>query len=286
MQETSINALNNLRGSAPFAELAGSIAMLADRPLDFFASPGNWGDALINVGSRQFFTDNGFGVRELRRADLVEDAELDVSDRVAIVGGGGGWNQNWNSTIAFVEEASRRYHHVVVLPSSYDYDMLGDFDRKRVTLFTRAADAEIAGDTFCHDMAFYCQTRAMPSQLLGNPLIAFRRDKERSAQAFDPDRNWDLSLLGTAETDPREFLLIVNRFRTIFTDRLHIAIAGAMLGRNVLLLDGNYRKNEGVFRASLEPNYPNVSLVSWAEVRAREVNGFEPMGDSGYPARD
>lgn len=281
------NYASDLRATSPFAELRDSIRTITEgRLIDFYPSPGNWGDALINLGSQQFLEAHGITVRELRRPDASDKDDLDAGARVAIVGGGGGWNRNWYSTIGFVETLQRLYHHVIVLPSSYDYEMLASIDRERVTLFTRAADADAADVAFCHDMAFFCYVPTLPGQRLGHPLIALRRDKERHAKAIDPDRNWDLSLLGTAETDPIEFFQIINRFQTIFTDRLHIAIAGAMLGREVWLLDGNYRKNEGVFLASLAPHFRHVEMLTWEDLLGRSVSGLRAVGEPGYlPSR-
>jgi exopolysaccharide biosynthesis predicted pyruvyltransferase EpsI len=278
------NYATDLRGTRPFDELLSAIRAVSEgRRVDFYPSPGNWGDALINLGSRQFLQSHKIAVRELRRSDASEKDDLGAEARVAIVGGGGGWNRNWYSTIGFVETLQRLYHHVVVLPSSFDHELLAAIDREKVTLFTRADDSGVADVSFCHDMAFFCRVPSLPDQRLGQPLIALRRDKERHADAVDPDRNWDLSLLGTADTDPIEFFGIVNRFLTIFTDRLHIAIAGAMLGRKVLLLDGNYRKNEGVFRASLKPYFSRVELMTWQQFRDRGVSGVRREGEPGYP---
>lgn len=272
----------DLRSSAEYRALATQIREKSQHsPFDFYPSPGNWGDALINDGSRAFFNSESFQWKEYARADL-ESKETDKTPELAIIGGGGGWNRNWISTVSFTEELRKRYRNVIVLPSSYDKELTASIQRDNLTLFDRALPDEGSTDTFCHDMAFHCDIPNVDTQRLPYPLLAFRRDKERHPRASNPDRNWDISLLGTASTSSHGFFEIIGRFQEIYTDRLHIAIAGALLGRDVCLLDGNYGKNAGVYHGSLEEGFPNVKLISWQELEQLEIVGFAPIGVPGY----
>ena len=54
-----------------------------------------------------------------------------------------------------------------------------------------------------------------------------------------------------------EFL---DHFQTIQTDRLHVAIVSALLGKNVILSDNNYGKVSGVYYQTLY-KFPNVKLI-------------------------
>ena len=49
-------------------------------------------------------------------------------------------------------------------------------------------------------------------------------------------------------------------YHTIYTNRLHAAILGLLLGKEVRLIDNSYHKNEGIYRQWLE-GHPNISLV-------------------------
>lgn len=279
------NALmrKNLRESKTFTRLAEQVIRNAAHfPLDFYPSPGNWGDSLINAGTRQLFTDHDIATRELSRFEIENIDRTESAKNLAVVGGGGGWNRNWDSTVSFVAKLSTMYNLVVVLPSSYDLNLVSHLNRSNIYLYTRSDDSLNEVDNFCHDMAFYCRLPEPKEPEIQYPLIAFRRDKERSVRALNPDRNWDVSLLGTAKTSYLEFMGLIDRFPAITTDRLHVAIAGAMLGKQVELLDGNYGKNSGVFRASLCRNFDNVSLMSWAEIQDKSFTGMTPIGVSGY----
>ncbi|MCR2273802.1 hypothetical protein NSX50_24400, partial [Salmonella enterica] len=88
--------------------------------------------------------------------------------------------------------------------------------------------------------------------------------------------NWDISLLGNSFTSPEGFYDIVSRFRVIYTDRLHVAIAGSMLGRDVFLLEGNYRKNIGVYKSSLKYKCNKTKYIGWEELQESNIIGQTP----------
>ena len=59
------------------------------------------------------------------------------------------------------------------------------------------------------------------------------------------------------------FLLrAIDQFASVRTDRLHVAIAAAMLGKTVELYDNSYYKNRAVFDFSLS-SLLNVRFKSW-----------------------
>jgi exopolysaccharide biosynthesis predicted pyruvyltransferase EpsI len=96
-------------------------------------------------------------------------------------------------------------------------------------------------------------------------LNAFRTDRE-STRVARPAENFDLSYLyvgwvapeGFARAAAREFLAIADRYDEIRTNRLHVAIAGALLGKRVLLHDNSYGKNRAVWEHSLAGRFDNV----------------------------
>ena len=276
--------LRSLRRESCFEDLATAIReAAAGEPIDYYDSPGNWGDSLINAGTDDFLESHNIqtvrhGRQHIKRADRRATLR-----RLAIIGGGGGWNNNWNSSASFAQEASRAYRAVIVMPSSFDPSLVPRFPKKNVTLFSRAAGASLdAAGKFCHDMAFHLRGQGEGATKLGHPLISLRRDKERNAQSVDPDRNWDISLLGNATTSHQGFIDLVARFDRIYTDRLHVAIAGSMLGSEVRLFEGNYDKNSGVFEASLKDFYPKTLQAHWETFDWSRVFGASRIGKPGY----
>jgi exopolysaccharide biosynthesis predicted pyruvyltransferase EpsI len=96
-------------------------------------------------------------------------------------------------------------------------------------------------------------------------LHAFRIDCEATDRQV-PKHNYDLSsafAYGTLTTYPVlracvQLLRLVGACRQLQTDRLHVAIAGALLGREVLFYANSYYKNQGVYDLSMAPRFPHV----------------------------
>ncbi|MDD5056121.1 MAG: hypothetical protein PHZ00_07710, partial [Candidatus Peribacteraceae bacterium] len=87
-------------------------------------------------------------------------------------------------------------------------------------------------------------------------LHAFRTDLERTDRGLPPD-NTDISLQGTVSTPINNFLRIIAAKREVHTNRLHVAIAAACMGKDVHLYPNSYGKNRWVYEYSLK-TYPNV----------------------------
>ena len=99
-------------------------------------------------------------------------------------------------------------------------------------------------------------------------LNAFRGDIEgcgRDSVACNADLSQILSGDNMSEEACRETAYAVVKFLSFFehvrTDRLHIYIAGALLGRRVEVFDNSYGKNPSVYRYSLSGRFSNVRLI-------------------------
>lgn len=270
----------NYRTEDCFEDLASTIRGIAtDASFDYFPSPGNWGDALINQGTEDFFKKYRLRAKSLSRRELRDPKR--ARSTLAVVGGGGGWCRNWSSTPGFVDDVASQYEQVVLMPTTFDSDVR-KLDLPNVAYFARDGAEIGSGVRFCHDMAFYIDYPKVSDQPLGYPLLAFRRDKERHPDSLAPDRNMDLSLLGNSWSRVGPLLEILSRFPEIYTDRLHLALAGARIGLRVNLVNGNYPKNERVFTASMEGRLKNVQMLRWSDVKNDPPLGFAPIGVPGY----
>jgi len=58
----------------------------------------------------------------------------------------------------------------------------------------------------------------------------------------------------------RALLNQLSRVAQIQTDRLHVSISGALLGKPTELYAGSYYKNKAIFEHSMQANYPNVEF--------------------------
>ena len=64
---------------------------------------------------------------------------------------------------------------------------------------------------------------------------------------------------GFARLAARDFLAIADRYDEIRTNRLHVAIAGALLGKRVFMHDNSYGKNRAVWEHSLAGRFPDIA---------------------------
>ncbi len=97
-----------------------------------------------------------------------------------------------------------------------------------------------------------------------------RPDMPRAPRHADLSRAFALGLRrkGFINVSAACLLRFVARYESVTTDRLHVAIAGALLGRNVTLAANRYFKNRAVYEHSLRERFPHLR---WA---AEEGLGF------------
>ena len=94
----------------------------------------------------------------------------------------------------------------------------------------------------------------------------FRTDVESIFEKI-PDNNMDLSNLYEGATTNKDIcyftvgrlMQFINKFEIINTDRLHICIAAALLGKKVNFYSNSYFKCKAIYEYSLENSYPNVT---------------------------
>lgn len=243
-----------------FRDLALHLQTLAPMRLIFVPSPGNWGDSLINAGTREFLAAYSFEYTELIRNDVIQLTEL--ANCHLVVGGGGGWCRFWHSTPEFVDQVLPSCGHVTILPTSIADAPIIPHTGNNLTIYSRGTtgleDSNL-NIRYCHDMAFHCSDAAAVavSAKGTESLNAFREDKE-SALVRVPERNYDVSLQGDGFTDTRPLYHQLAQFSVIRTDRLHLAIAAAQLGIRVDLYPSGYAKIEGVYFQSMKDHFPSV----------------------------
>lgn len=241
----------------------------------YIPNGGNIGDMLIASSTMAFFDDN----------DISYTMYNGNSAPNIVYGGGGIWTssyeRDWSKFLPIFQSAQR----VVILPSSFNgCQKLLDILDERFTVFCREeksykylksanTGAKILLD---HDMALRMSPKILSvplkysektSNVLGN--IAWGRIPRNVAYFMRTDcessghytSDMDVSDLAygssTSSTDYINFcallmLTIVNIPDVIVTDRLHVGIAGLLMGKTVYLLDNSYGKLSGVYKNSLK----------------------------------
>lgn len=245
----------------------------------YVANPGNLGDALIGHATFRFLNQYGLRYHSMRPTEDVEGA-------CVLVGGGGNLIEGRYTDLSAFLQRCGAMNRIILLPHS----IVGNADLfrsivDRAHIFAREAmtyrfltDIGVPHERvfLADDMAFSLTDElhgAKPTSKRG-VLLCLREDVE-SARPFNcPKSNFDVSKLIIHHWDDpvvahhasQILLKIVGDYEIVVTDRLHVAIAGALLGCQVKLLPNNYYKNRGVFELSMR-GFPNVSFIDFNEIR-------------------
>ena len=229
-------------------------------PIYYIADPGNLGDSLIRAGTIKFFHQIKLDYYELhlkknRLYKLITRYLPLVLKGSLIFGGGGGWCHYYEGAARLLKTIATSYNQVIVLPSTYELSV----NLPNTTFFCRdkyESKQAMPEAIFCHDMAFVLGTQ--PSQKGQGDGFFFRTDKESAGKIDFPLGNIDISLQGNHYTPPRVMFDALSPYKTISTDRLHVAIAACLLGKETHFYQGGYFKNKAVYLSSMEGVYKNV----------------------------
>jgi len=264
---------------------------LSGQSVVFHPTPGNAGDSLIQAATYQIFEDLNI------KFTLLADAK-DVRGKTVIIGGGGNLVPAYTSVRKAFLLTARVAKNVILLPHTIrgNEDLLEDLGPS-VEIYCRDPESYLhvlhhrsrAKVRLGHDMAFSVDVDRLRSRY-GNqadellrqkvpttPLEAllaesrhrffFRKDKEKTNRLM-PKSSRDISsifktgtLPGQAQIGALAMLNYVDRAHEIHTDRLHVGLSGAILGKRVYLYDNSYGKLAAVYRHSLHEFFPFIQLI-------------------------
>ena len=229
--------------------------------VDFYRFPGNYGDSLIWHGTKILL--NALDISE----NYVEISSSKKND-ILFIDGGGNFVDDYSDIRDFLIKKPNLYREIVVLPHTIfgdkQIDVLNSLSGD-ITIFCREeVSFKFIKENFAngnvylwHDCAFYNEFQKIPHGK--GKLNAFRLDRESIIDDL-PESNQDLSYNGYATKPLDELVNCLKEYEEINTDRLHIAICGALLGKKVNLFPNSYYKNKAVFDYSLK-RFPNVSFI-------------------------
>lgn len=217
--------------------------------LTFIRPHGNRGDELIWAGVRELLSDHVYreiGVDELAGA----------RGELAVIGGGGAWSRRFHAYMPEVLAiAELRFERVIVLPSSFEIAedwVRVALERSNALVFAREPDSYRKIRGFCrarlaHDCAFFADLSDYDSPGEGE-LNAFRIDEERAGSFELPPGNDDISASAASLTD---WLRTIERHRVVNTNRAHVMIAAARMGKQVNYGSSSYFKVDAIAESSL-----------------------------------
>jgi exopolysaccharide biosynthesis predicted pyruvyltransferase EpsI len=227
-----------------------------DKQVSYIANPGNWGDALIRHGTKVFLKQTGIKYHELIVNETAEILNEEKPEGLILLyGGSGAWCELWNHAYEIINKLRDNFERVIVLPSTFEVS----YSIPNTTFFCRdiyESKNNMPKALFCHDMAFYIGKLTVPK---GSGTGHFFRIEDESSQKIDlPANNFDISLRGNHLSDIGLFFEYIAKYETIRTDRLHVAIASCLLGKELYFYPGSYFKNKSVYLSSIKENFPNT----------------------------
>ncbi|MCB4399485.1 polysaccharide pyruvyl transferase family protein [Synechococcus sp. MU1625] len=248
--------------------------------IQYIPNPGNAGDSLIALGTLQLMESLGLRVRLHKHRET-----FNKNDRV-FYGGGGNFVPYYKQCREFILR-NTHVQQLVLLPHTVheQSDVLEKIGPNMV-LFARERRSfrhltqhmrYPENARIDHDLAFAIGPSTIQSLIkndLGHRsgcLHAFRTDKEATKIEIPPD-NSDLSHMCKTINNTQTLEGITESSRAIFeaiapyaeikTNRLHIAIASALLNKKTIMGSNSYFKNSGVYRYSIKQNFSNVKFVN------------------------
>lgn len=262
----------------PFPHLAALLA--PGGQVHFMPNGGNLGDGLINQAAIQGFQRWGIPWRLLRGGrEWVREGDL------LVYGGGGSLVEDYPgsySCLTFLHSLGQR---VAVLPQTVRGNSAFWRELPPTLVFCREPtsfaflqgigrhDVQLA-----HDLAPDLLLNTSPFEtvlhfrralerlglLQEAPLLAFRTDGEATANRARSQIDLsalsypDMQSLASIESAALSLLHMVAPFRRIETDRLHVMIAGALLGVEVAFHDTERGKLSAIHAFSLRDRFPLV----------------------------
>jgi len=232
-----------------------------DTRIDFFRFPGNYGDSLIWHGTKRLLL-------SLNISECCVDISSPKYNDVLFIDGGGNLVDYYSDVRDFLIKKPTLYSEIVILPHTIfgekQIEILNNLSSKLTVFCREKISAKFLGDKLTHgkvylwhDCAFYNEFSQI---LVGNGVLnAFRSDNESILNAL-PESNNDLSHNGYATKPLDELIGILQKYAQVNTDRLHIAIGSALLGKQVKLFPNSYYKNKAVFDYSLG-KFPNIDFI-------------------------
>lgn len=252
-----------------FDDLADSLHVtVAGRPILFFINPGNWGDSLIREGAETFFRAKGFRYHSVRFRDILkgrltlqEAKDWSGFEDPAFVFNGNGRFVGHYRGIETLASVAGQFETSIFLPQTLTFDPFRSGFPLKSKFFVRdrfQSQDVLPNAPFCHDMAFYLELESK-GQGRGEGWL-FREDVEAPKGQVLHKTNRDISKLGKAHTPIGGFIEAIDPFETIHTNRLHVGIASALLGKKVNLYANDYFKIRAIYESSIKPYFPNVTF--------------------------
>jgi exopolysaccharide biosynthesis predicted pyruvyltransferase EpsI len=237
-----------------------------NKEIIYIPNPGNAGDSLIAFGTILIFNELGLNWK-------MGNINEKYHNKTLFYAGGGNLVEIYSNCKNFIQKNINN-NKIIILPHTIksEDDLLSSLNDNIIIFCREKTTYKYVLDVFKHkknvylskDMAFYINNLDK-YKINGNGVCnSYRTDLEKTNIKI-PKNNEDLSLKlnKTGNTNNIEVIKNVtlsmfdylSKYETINTNRLHVAIAGTLLGKNVNFYRNNYYKNKSVFEYSIKDIY-------------------------------
>ena len=236
-----------------------------DSIIDVFIPGGNKGDGLIYQGAYTLFS--RFGI-EINTFDKV--SQMPKTSETLIILGSGGFSKNYHTMVDIIPKLITNYQMNYIFPSTFDlsFTPVKEFISnipENVVIFCREKISYEAVKKLLnrervfldHDTAFHLDYTPWIKRSDGL-INAFRIDKE-SSKIDIPEDNIDIS--NGFYHQWKELLDEISKYSEVNTNRAHVSIAAAKMGKITNIYPSNYFKQEEIYRYSLI-DFENVAFMS------------------------
>ena len=244
-----------------------------DQDIIYVPNPGNAGDVLIAYATLQLFD-------QLNIKYQICSSSNKFDNEVILYGGGGNLISKYGAAKNFILR-NHENNRIIVLPHTvYGIDdsikkmssNVSIICREKISYEYVKTASNIKEVLLSHDIALLTKIPEIylnkKTELTAN---CFRKDAEKTDIEIPPNNkdysglmsfpNYQLNDKYTINYVANVFLNSLSIFKTINTNRVHIAIAGVLLGANVNLYSNSYFKCRAIFNHSLKDKYDNITFI-------------------------
>lgn len=230
----------------------------SSKDITLITGPGNIGDFLIWEGMYNLLKNINY--KKVFRDDISK-----IEGDTVILTGGGGWCSAFHSWPSYLKQLEKRFQKIIIFPSSFDTSLEEvklTLSQTKALVFARELKSyqmikDICQADYAYDTAFFFDFKPFIKKGDGF-LYAYRMDREKKNYPI-PKNNNDLSV--TCK-NLNQWLNTIASYETIYTDRAHVTIASAMLGKKVFFRNSNYHKVQGIVDFSLT-DFPVIYKEHW-----------------------
>jgi len=247
---------------------------------------GNRGDGLIHMGGRALLAKHNIEYEEIRFPQ-------DISGDMLFVYGCGAFSASFHHMVKFINFYINKFDKIYILPASFDIscreirefisgvpEKIIIYCRERYSYQDLLKIATFKENIILDkDMAFYIDYSKWNRKGSG-VLVSFRKDGEAASSFFckystfykaiikvklafsGQMAKWDDVSNGGNETEGEALLQTIANYEEIYTDRAHVAIASAMMGKRTYIYPSCYHKQKGIYEYSLS-HMSNVYWHNW-----------------------